>query len=222
MTSSFTFLLRLLSFAFLTFDTVQAEILYNGIALPAKWPPNRSAQEIASREPMPVPYLRKPPAVIPIDVGRQLFVDDFLIETTNLRRTWHKPEYHQGNPELYALDAVGYESVMLAAMVIWHYHEPGRPKINEIYFSFSRDGFHYSRGSYEPMLPTSPDKDAWNAGNVQSAVGVCCIVGDRLYFYCSGRSSDPNNLSNENELPRASRFCAGTAFARWARPSAGN
>ena len=35
------------------------------------------------------PYLVDPPAVIPIDVGRQLFVDDFLIQSTSLTRRFH-------------------------------------------------------------------------------------------------------------------------------------
>lgn len=69
--------------------------LYNGILLPEKWPPDYG--EI-SRDPMPVPYLTDPPAVIPIDVGRQLFVDDFLIETTTLSRTFHQAEYCAENP----------------------------------------------------------------------------------------------------------------------------
>ena len=60
------------------------EVLYNGIELPSKWPPRRTAAEIKSGEPMRVPYLQHPPAVIPIDVGRQLFVDDFLIDRTTL------------------------------------------------------------------------------------------------------------------------------------------
>ena len=33
-----------------------------------------------------------------IDVGRQLFVDDHLVETTSLRRVWHHPVKHAGNP----------------------------------------------------------------------------------------------------------------------------
>ncbi len=69
--------------------------LHNGIVLPEAWPPRRSK---LSREPMPVPYLKAPPKVIPIDVGRQLFVDDFLIETTTLKRTFHLAEYHATNP----------------------------------------------------------------------------------------------------------------------------
>lgn len=53
------------------------ETLYNGITLGDKWPPQA---EKLTRQPMPVPYLENPPEVILIDVGRQLFVDDFLIE----------------------------------------------------------------------------------------------------------------------------------------------
>lgn len=33
-----------------------------------------------------------------MDVGRQLFVDDFLIEDTNLVRTFHRPSYHPASP----------------------------------------------------------------------------------------------------------------------------
>lgn len=69
--------------------------LYNGIRLPATWPPRDTA---LSPEPIVVPYLSAPPRVIPIDTGRQLFVDDFLIEQTTLKRTYHQPEYSDNNP----------------------------------------------------------------------------------------------------------------------------
>jgi len=72
------------------------EILYNGIRLPASWPPRRGL----TREPQPVPYLSHPPKVIPIDVGRQLFVDDFLIDETTLERIYHRAEPYSGNPVL--------------------------------------------------------------------------------------------------------------------------
>ena len=72
------------------------ETLYNGIRLPHAWPPKISA---LSREPLATPpYLEKPPAVVPIDVGRQLFVDDFLVSETTLKRTHHLPAYHELNP----------------------------------------------------------------------------------------------------------------------------
>lgn len=74
------------------------ELLYNGIRLPKEWPPH--SIDPKSAKPMPVPYLEHPPKVIPIDVGRQLFVDDFLIETTGLHRVFHYPEKYEGNPVL--------------------------------------------------------------------------------------------------------------------------
>lgn len=76
-----------------------ADALPNGIRLPEVWPP--AERSPASREPMPVPYLEHRPAVVPIDVGRQLFVDDFLIESTTLQRTYYQAEKYAGNPVLF-------------------------------------------------------------------------------------------------------------------------
>jgi hypothetical protein len=355
--------------------------LYNGIRLPAAWPPRGRS---LSREPMPVPYLRDPPAVIPIDVGRQLFVDNFLIAQTTLRRTFHQAVYHPATPvlrpdrrweqtsqnptamvfsdgvwydpqdrlfklwymggsgratclavssdgirwdkrardveagtnivlpgardsatvwldleerdprrrfklfrsvraaggwaltlhlsadgvhwteagrsgpcgdrttvfynpfrrvwvysvrtntralgrtrgyregadaiaaarwqdgdvepwvgadrldpvrddlrtpcELYNLDAVAYESVLLGLFSIWRGQPQDRPKPNEVLAGFSRDGFHWERPGRQALLPVSERHGDWNWGNVQSAGGGCLVVGDRLYFYCSGRA----------------------------------
>jgi len=74
------------------------ELLYNGIQLPRRWPPRH--YNAATRDVLPVPYLEDPPAVISIDVGRQLFVDDFLIADTTLERRFHKAEKYEGNPVL--------------------------------------------------------------------------------------------------------------------------
>jgi hypothetical protein len=79
-------------------DTPRAtSTLYNGIRLAQPWPPNRKAFTDPVLDP---PYLVDPPAVIPIDVGRQLFVDDFLIEETSLARTFHRATYHSASPVL--------------------------------------------------------------------------------------------------------------------------
>ena len=51
------------------FASVAGETLYNGIVLPDKWPPRIDAMFPGPTTP---PYLKSPPAVIPIDVGRQL------------------------------------------------------------------------------------------------------------------------------------------------------
>ena len=79
-------------------DPQGGELLYNGIRLPVPWPPRGMNPD--SYQPMPLPYLQSPPAVIPIDVGRQLFVDDFLIEYTDLKRHFHQPVKYEGNPIL--------------------------------------------------------------------------------------------------------------------------
>jgi hypothetical protein len=77
----------------------EGQVLYNGIRIPSRWPPDNV---LAGKGiPLPVPYyLRSPPAVIPIDVGRQLFVDDFLIAKTTLTRTFHYPKEDPANPLL--------------------------------------------------------------------------------------------------------------------------
>ena len=79
-------------------DLMSGELLYNGIQLPDEWPPRDMKPDTYT--PMPVPYLQYPPEVIPIDVGRQLFVDDFLIEKTDLKRSFHQPVKYEGNPLL--------------------------------------------------------------------------------------------------------------------------
>ncbi|MHC4951816.1 MAG: hypothetical protein ACYTEU_12660, partial [Planctomycetota bacterium] len=89
------------------------EILYNGIELPEQWPPQYGSVPYT---PMPVPYLNNPPAVVPIDVGRQLFVDDFLVDTTDMTRTFHQADYYAGNPLLTptTLEEHGPEGNMMA------------------------------------------------------------------------------------------------------------
>ncbi len=73
-----------------------SEESYNGIQQPEKWPPQDI--NLKSGEPIHVPYLESPPEIIPIDTGRQLLVDDFLIEKTTMTRVFHQPVKHTGNP----------------------------------------------------------------------------------------------------------------------------
>jgi hypothetical protein len=90
-------------------------------------------------------------------------------------------------PELYNLDCVAYESVMLGLFAIWRGESSVREKINEVTVGFSRDGFHWDRPDRRPFLPVAARQGEWNWANVQSAGGGCLIVGDSLYFYASGR-----------------------------------
>ena len=75
--------------------------LYNGIVLPKEWPPRIDPKD---QNPIKAPYLEAEniPKVIPIDLGRQLFVDDFLIESTNgIVRVFGKPIKYEGNPVMW-------------------------------------------------------------------------------------------------------------------------
>jgi hypothetical protein len=386
--------LGLLGLAFLA----HGEVLYNGIRKPDTWPPQRTL----SRTPRPVPYLQQRPEVVLIDVGRQLFVDDFLIESTDLQRVFHQPKMHPKNPvlrreskqeesyafpfsdgifydpqlklfrawyrcnadtcyatskdginwtrpkldiipgtnvirkgtrdsnsiwldleeknpalrhkmmiftsgkqesaikflasadgihwsepmgegrtyrlpnydrssmfynpflerwiysvrvsnvgpvaapelvdgigrvryykevkyfaegwkdrselapwegaddldtpdpvnkvpaQLYNLDATPYESLMLGLFSIWRGPEneniKDRPKRNEIVLGYSRDGFHWDRPDRHPFIGVSDKRGDWNWGNVQSVGGGCVVVGDKLYFYFSGRRGNPEGI----------------------------
>ncbi len=107
----------------------------------------------------------------------------------------------RARPQLYNLDCVAYESVLLGLFSIWRgdYRNPatdearrllelGRPKQNSVCVGFSRDGFHWDRPDRQPFLPTSEQMGDWNWGNVQSTVPCCLVVGDELWFYVSGRA----------------------------------
>lgn len=78
--------------------TAPGQQLHNGIVLPEEWPPRIGFA--AAPADMTVPYLDKKPGVIPVNNGRQLFVDDFLIRETNLERAFHTPRFYSGNPVL--------------------------------------------------------------------------------------------------------------------------
>lgn len=137
------------------------------------------------------PYPQKPPRT----VDRQ-FLHDSTSAATPLwvgsdRLDSIRPDI--GTPtELYNLDAVAYESLMVGFFSVWRgvpINNPGRDKINEICVGFSRDGFHWDRSYRQPLVGVSEDPRAWNYSNVQSVGGCFLIVGDQLYIYASGRQT---------------------------------
>ena len=73
-------------------------VTYNGICLPVAFPPRQNY----SRDVPHPPYLHRSPPLINITVGRQLFVDDFLVQnmSSSINRTFHTAEYYKGNPVL--------------------------------------------------------------------------------------------------------------------------
>jgi hypothetical protein len=114
-----------------------------------------------------VPYLQEPPAVIPIDLGRQLFVDDFLIDSTNLSRCFGKPQWHEGNPLLTPetdeeLDS-GYCPVAAPFKDgVWYDPQDGYYKMwyesgwfHTTALAISRDGLHWRRPDFDVVPGTN-------------------------------------------------------------------
>jgi hypothetical protein len=101
-------------------------------------------------------------------------------------------------PELYNLDCVAYESVMVG-MFSWFYPglgyddytRPG-PILVELGVGFSRDVFNWVRptrgGNANAFIPASNIAGTWDAYNTQSTGGGFLVVGDELWFYYSGRT----------------------------------
>lgn len=150
----------------LTLSATAGETLYNGIVLPDQWPPTRTSEEFKNREPQPVPYLQNPPAVIPIDLGRQLFVDDFLIESTTLRREFHLAEMYPGNPVLKPDAPAEAEGKLPMAMVfsdgVWFdpkdhlfkmWYMAGYGKQTAL--ATSRDGVHWDKTAFDVRAGTN-------------------------------------------------------------------
>ena len=138
------------------------ERLYNGIVLPEEWPPEDV--DTRSDEPMPVPYLEAPPEVIPIDLGRQLFVDEFLIEETDLLHMYHLPEKYEGNPILRCETDLERQTGILGGLcrpcIWWNpekelfylWYQAGTYFQGTIALATSPDGLHWSR----PELDVNP------------------------------------------------------------------
>ena len=68
----------------------------SGITLTSPWPPNNlTTATFYSNPPQrtrPPPYLKSPPRTVCLGVGRQLFIDNYLIDSrrTTLRKSWHE------------------------------------------------------------------------------------------------------------------------------------
>jgi len=152
------------------------ETLYNGIVLPDVWPPQG---EKLKREPMSLPYLKDPPKVIPINVGRQLLVDDFLIEHSDLTRTFHRPTLHEINPVLkpdqpWETSGESYFTAPFQGQVlydptdqlfkIWYLHSTEGDYYCDSYgYATSKDGIHWDKPVFTESTKTdthsvSPEK----------------------------------------------------------------
>ncbi len=154
-------------------DIENDEVLYNGIRLPKMWPPRY--MDPTSDEPMPVPYLKNPPEVIPIDIGRQLFVDDFLIHETNLQRTFHHPEKYSGNP---VFKAETEEELNKESVVYLGHGGVFYDNIEKIFKMYYTSGW---RGGL--ALATSYDMINWNRPKGPFIENLLLLPGERWQGY---------------------------------------
>lgn len=113
------------------------------------------------------------------------------------------PMFPDIRPQIYNHEAMAYERSMIGYFTVWQGPENDAcdslkiQKRNEVLIGWTDDGFHWKREFKRPFLPVSENRDAWNAGNVQSTAGCPIVVGDSLYFYVSGRyNSKPVHDSN--------------------------
>ena len=144
------------------------ETLYNGIVLPDQWPPKVPPLTL---EPLPPPpYLVTPPAVIPIDVGRQLLVDDFLVESTTLTRTHHLTTWHPATPvispdreweqatgkgecEIYS-DGVWWDPQAQHFKAWYRTHHGAHPHFQTC-MAISQDGVHWEKPAFDVVPGTN-------------------------------------------------------------------
>lgn len=153
------------------------ELLHNGIRLPRSWPPKI---DWSGDAPPRVPYLENRPELVPIDVGRQLFVDDFLIESSDFDREYHLPEKYSGNPILKpetALEKAGLNHLPVAAPKsggLWWNPDKGLFElwyeagwVTTIAYATSRDGLSWERPQLalnpgtNQVLPSRVKPDSW-------------------------------------------------------------
>lgn len=143
------------------------EVLYNGIELPADWPPRDT--NLDSAQPQRVPYLEQPPQVVPIDLGRQLFVDDFLVDAggTTMTRAFHQPAKHPANPVFFPqspeeLDPAYPPCAVAKCGGVWFDAQDGRFKmwymtgyLGHLAYATSLDGVHWERPSLDVVPGTN-------------------------------------------------------------------
>ena len=140
-------------------DCKREKRLYNGIVIPENW---RSAEDPYSGKVEIPPYLKPKseggyaPDVISVDVGRQLFVDDFLIDRAQgLERVFHAAKKSEQNPILTPQtewELGSHPSTACTSGGIWYDQEEKLYKMwyeavfnGRLAYATSTDGIHWER-----------------------------------------------------------------------------
>jgi len=111
-------------------------------------------------------------------------------------------------PQLYNFDAVAYESVMLGFREIlhgpgnWACSRHGLPKVTDLVFAYSRDGFHFSCPDRTPAIASerwNAYGKKWDVGYVQPLGNLCVVMGDELWFYYGAFGGDKTRLEPDRQ-----------------------
>ena len=106
-------------------------------------------------------------AAVNVDVGRQLFVDDTLVETTTLKRVWHHPAKFEGNPVMkpetpWEVNAGGNATVRPNGGGMWWddqeqvfklWYEGGW--LHTVCYATSKDGINWERPKLDVVAGTN-------------------------------------------------------------------
>lgn len=113
-------------------------------------------------------------------------------------------------PQLYDVNSVAYESVMLGGFGIF-YGPPnslgarrGTPKIIDLHLGYSRDGFHYHRPDRRGFIRCSRLTGRWDYGYIHAASGLCTIIDEQLHFYYGAFSGQSPRLGPGEFAPNDS------------------
>lgn len=158
--------------------TVDPDALYNGIKLPAQWPAKRNyATQI--RKGMTPSEFWSQPEIVYATVGRQLFVDNFVVKSTTMRRTYHYPEV-QDQPVLtpdkeWETNAKG--TAKFAAPFsdgVWYDEQDGKYKMwymaadDATCYAESADGINWTK----PVLDVEAGTNIVRRGTVRDASSI--------------------------------------------------
>ena len=94
-------------------------------------------------------------------------------------------------PQIYNLDAVAYESVMLGLFTMFRGEQQQSREAQRPVRRLQPRRLPLVADIARPVHPGVGAQGDWNWSNVQSAGGCCLVVGDRLHFYVSGRQGVP-------------------------------
>ena len=114
-------------------------------------------------------------------------------------------------PQLYNMDAVAYESILVSLFEILHPFKgdnktcmkAGMPKITDLHFAYSRDGWNFDRPDRTAAIAASRwGSGKWDTGYLSPMGGICVIKDERLWFYYTAMRGDAAETTPYSNDPK--------------------